>query len=85
MSAPLPSPNELRRQLPTSAAASENVAERRLDVARIFDGSDSRFLLVVGPCSVHDETSALDYAERLSREARRVHDRIVVCMRVYLV
>ena len=27
----------------------------------------SRFLVVTGPCSIHDETAALEYAERVGR------------------
>jgi 3-deoxy-7-phosphoheptulonate synthase len=47
-------------------------------------GTDSRFLLVVGPCSIHDEDAAFEYATRLSRLAQRVADDVVLCMRVYL-
>ena len=40
-------------------------------------------MLVVGPCSIHDEKSALEYARRLAELARRVTDRLFVLMRVY--
>lgn len=40
-------------------------------------------LIVVGPCSIHDEAAAMEYARRLTAVAQRVSDRILVVMRVY--
>jgi 3-deoxy-7-phosphoheptulonate synthase len=39
--------------------------------------------VVVGPCSIHDATAALDYAGRLARLAERVRETLFVVMRVY--
>jgi 3-deoxy-7-phosphoheptulonate synthase len=80
----LPSPSELALRDPISARARAHVEARRGEVAEIVAGTDSRFLLVVGPCSIHDEAAALEYAEKLGRLAERVADDVVVCMRVYL-
>jgi 3-deoxy-7-phosphoheptulonate synthase len=52
-------------------------------VRDIVTGSDPRFLLIVGPCSIHDERAAVEYATRLSALAERVADEVFVCMRVY--
>lgn len=79
----LPSPNELTRELPSSARALRSVATARAAVQDIVGGRDERFLLVVGPCSIHDEEAALEYATRLSSLARRVADDVFVCMRAY--
>lgn len=79
----LPSPRELSSADPPSTVALQSIERARAAVRAIVDGSDSRFLLVVGPCSIHDEQSALEYATRLSRLAERVSDEAVVCMRVY--
>ena len=49
----------------------------------ILKGSDSRFMVIVGPCSIHDEEAALEYAERLYRCSRNLTDRLLVVMRVY--
>lgn len=40
-------------------------------------------MMVVGPCSIHDEKAALDYAQRLSKIAKQISDRVFVVMRVY--
>ena len=49
----------------------------------ILAGDDPRLLAVVGPCSIHDEKSGLEFAQRLTELARRVQDRVFVLMRVY--
>ena len=46
-------------------------------------GRDSRLLVVVGPCSVHDPSAALEYAERLLGLRRKHADQLLVVMRVY--
>ncbi len=40
----------------------------------ILDGRDSRLLVVVGPCSIHDPRSALEYADRLAALSRELGD-----------
>lgn len=46
-------------------------------------GRDDRLLLIVGPCSIHDPASAIEYARRLSRERQRLSGTLEVIMRVY--
>ena len=40
-------------------------------------------LVVVGPCSIHDTISALEYAKRLAELAKELEDRFLIVMRVY--
>jgi 3-deoxy-7-phosphoheptulonate synthase len=40
-------------------------------------------LVIVGPCSIHDPVSALDYARRLAALSKEVEDRLFIVMRVY--
>jgi 3-deoxy-7-phosphoheptulonate synthase len=49
----------------------------------VLHGRDRRFVVVVGPCSIHDPSSALEYAERLVPVAERAADRLIVVMRTY--
>ena len=46
--------------------ASNTVADARASVAEAILGRDQRLVVVVGPCSIHDTTAALEYAGRLS-------------------
>jgi len=49
----------------------------------ILSGQDPRLLVVVGPCSIHDQKAALDYARRLSQLAQELADRLFIVMRCY--
>ena len=59
------SPLELVDKYPRSTVAAKTVGEARKTVQAILDGEDDRLLLITGPCSVHDQKSALDYGEKL--------------------
>ena len=80
---PLTSPAHLKSQLPASAVAAQVVYDSRQAVARILRGEDRRVIAIVGPCSIHSEKIAMEYAERLRTLAEEVQDQIVVVMRVY--
>lgn len=80
----LPTPAELRRELPLDAELRAKVTAQRQAVRAILDGRDDRLLVVVGPCSIHDPEAALEYAGRLAELAARVEDRLLLVMRVYV-
>lgn len=80
---PLPSPAALLAELPKTEAQAEFVTHARREIHRLIFTDDKRFLLIIGPCSIHDLKAGRDYAQRLARLAREVSDRVVVVMRVY--
>ncbi len=79
----IPSPRDIRAELPLTAALAADVQRHRDEIADILAGRDDRLLLVVGPCSVHDPVAALDYARRLAPLAADYADRLKIVMRVY--
>jgi 3-deoxy-7-phosphoheptulonate synthase len=79
----LPTPADLLRELPKTAAESEFIAQARESIRRLIFTDDKRFLLIVGPCSIHDTVAGADYARRLARLADEVKDRVLIVMRVY--
>ena len=76
-------PSALHDAVPASANASRTVSTARNTVARILNGQDKRLLVVVGPCSIHDITAAMDYAQRLKALADELSDALFIVMRVY--
>src|SRR4051794_17032245 len=82
-SEPLPSPDELRHALPRSAAVATFVTQTRAQIAALLGGEDRRLLVIVGPCSIHDTTAALHYAERLARVRDELSGELLICMRAY--
>jgi 3-deoxy-7-phosphoheptulonate synthase len=80
----LPSSLQLKHQLPLSHALSQQVDAHRQAIRAILDGEDARLLVIVGPCSLHDPKSALEYATNLARLAPEVNDSMLLVMRAYV-
>lgn len=80
---PLITPATLHEELPISESASNLVAETRDRIRNILRHEDSRLLVVVGPCSIHDVHAAYEYADRLLPLRRELEDDLEIVMRVY--
>jgi len=79
----LPSPAALLGELPKSAAQAEFVTRSRREIHRLIFTDDKRFLLLCGPCSIHDLKAGRIYAQQLAALAAEVSDRMMIVMRVY--
>ncbi len=80
----IPTPHELKAEIPLSARAAVRVEGQRQAIRDILRGEDRHRLLVIcGPCSIHDANAAYEYAQRLARLAREVEDDMLVVMRTY--
>ena len=80
---PLPSPLVLAEEIPVSEAQQQFVTQSRRAIADIIAGRDTRLLLIVGPCSIHDTGACLEYARRMAILADEVKHRVLCVMRVY--
>ena len=80
---PLISPVDLVKELPLTPEVEATVLEGRRQIQAVLRGDDPRFLVIVGPCSIHDEKAALDYAERLKKLSDEISDHVLLVMRVY--
>ena len=81
--APLISPNDLDVQVPITEEIAEHVVRGRAQIEAILNGTDQRLLVIAGPCSIHDEPAALEYAGRLGALAEKLSDKVFIVMRVY--
>lgn len=79
----LPSPHELETELPRDGKQVEFVARMRHEIHDVIQGNDSRLIVVVGPCSIHDLTAGREYAEKLKKVVDELNDRLLILMRVY--
>ncbi|MFP5379707.1 MAG: 3-deoxy-7-phosphoheptulonate synthase, partial [Vicinamibacteria bacterium] len=80
---PLLPPAILLEEIPASEGATELVANTRRAIANVLAGVDTRLVVIVGPCSIHDTRAGLEYATRLAPLARRYADDLIVVMRTY--
>ena len=81
---PLPPPEHLIRFFPIRGTPVETlVSGTRQKIREIMQGKDDRLLVVIGPCSIHDPSAALEYARKLLAERERHADTLEIVMRVY--
>ena len=81
---PLPPPEHLIRFFPIQGTPVEAlIAGTRKRVKTILHGRSDRLLVVIGPCSIHDPSAALEYAGRLAEVRGRLGDDLELVMRVY--
>ena len=80
---PLIPPAELKKETPLTEESHDTIVKSRETIRNIIGKRDSRFLGIIGPCSIHDKTSAVEYASRMVKLREKVNDRIYLIMRVY--
>jgi 3-deoxy-7-phosphoheptulonate synthase len=80
---PLIPPAILMETLPLSDAASQTVADARQSISDSLNGKSDRLIVIVGPCSIHDESAAREYGKRLSLVKEKYADELCIVMRVY--
>ncbi len=80
---PLVSPALLHRDLQLDPIAAKTVIDARNSIKSILRGDDSRLLVIVGPCSVHDLEAALDYSKKLQLLRSKYKAQLEIVMRVY--
>ena len=73
----------LEEERPTSEAAIATIFNSRLEITRILARRDTRLLVLVGPCSIHDTKAAREYAELLRGAIREFGTDLRIVMRVY--
>ena len=76
-------PEHLKSELPLLGKTLDSVQKAREKIFSILDRKDSRLMVVVGPCSIHDTDAAIDYAKKLKELADKVNDTLYIVMRVY--
>lgn len=71
---------------PQTAQSKATVVKAREEAVAIIQGQDplNRLLVVVGPCSIHDPSAALDYAKRLMVLKEKHAGELLIVMRAYL-
>ena len=79
----VPAPYELVNKYPINDEISKLVYGTRNEISQILHDKDDRLFVVVGPCSIHDPESAIEYAKKLSVENKKFSENLLIIMRVY--
>jgi 3-deoxy-7-phosphoheptulonate synthase len=80
---PLTAPQTIKEELAVGERSIQTVLKGRKSIQNILEKKDSRLLMIVGPCSVHNSEEVLEYAQRLNKLRQELEERIFVVMRVY--
>jgi 3-deoxy-7-phosphoheptulonate synthase len=80
---PMSSFYQIALDLPMTEDKSRIVKSSRRNIENIIRSIDERMLFIVGPCSISDPESALEYAIKLSKLSKKVDSKIVLVMRTY--
>ena len=76
-------PSEIKAEFPSTEVNRQVVLEGREAVKNICQKKDTRKLLIIGPCSIHDPELALEYARKLKALRDKTKSKLEIMMRVY--
>ncbi len=72
------SPKELIHSFPLERKDLSFIEESRKTIQKILSNEENRKLLIVGPCSIHDESSTLEYANHFIALSQKVKNFFLV-------
>ncbi len=79
----LPTPEELCSFCDISAEARLRKEARDQEIAAVFTGESTRFVLIIGPCSADRPDAVKDYIHRLVPVQEQVREKILIIPRIY--
>ena len=79
----IPEPEEILEKMPLPENLKKIKAERDRLVSDVIAGKSDKFLMIIGPCSAHEQKPVLDYVERLGKLNEKVKDKLVLVPRIY--
>ena len=76
-------PSLLLSELPILESSAQLINLTRSDIDNVLNGLSDKLLVVVGPCSIHDQKAAVDYAEHVKKWISTYSNDLLIVMRVY--
>lgn len=77
------SPNEVRKLIPLSSTAKEFIDKSRIHINQLLHTNQQEFLLILGPCSIHNIQEAKEYALKIKSLQKLVSKYYLIVMRIY--
>jgi 3-deoxy-7-phosphoheptulonate synthase len=81
---PLVSPKTLKKKLPITPSQELWLDTQKTTLLSILNGSLDKRILVLGPCSLHNQESALEIGKKIASLQKEVSDRFFLVMRAYI-
>ena len=77
------SPKDIISQLSPSKSGIDTIIKTRSEIKDILDKKSKKFVIVVGPCSIHDVDAAKEYAHKLKNLKSVLSENSLLIMRAY--
>ena len=74
----IPKAKDIIEKLPLPAELKKIKKEKDREIQGVLTGAVDKLLLVIGPCSAHDEDAVCDYISRLAEVQDEVKDKIIL-------
>ncbi len=79
----IPQPKVILGDMPLTADLAAAKKEQDREIRAVFTHESDKLVLIIGPCSAHDENAVCDYIGRLAKVQAEVKDRIIIIPRIY--
>jgi 3-deoxy-7-phosphoheptulonate synthase len=79
----IPKAKDIIEKLPLATDLRKIKKEKDREIQGVLLGEVDKLLLIIGPCSAHDEDAVCDYISRLAQVQDEVKDKIVLIPRIY--
>ena len=80
---PLIPPRQLHQDLSLDYTSVSTVSSSRELIKNILHKNSTKFLVIVGPCSIHDIDAAKEYSKYIQEFRSKFGDKLEIVMRVY--
>ncbi len=83
----LASPSAIKQAFPLSVSGQAQVRQHKQAIKEALSARSTqpqKFIIITGPCSLHDEVAALDYGKRLAALNEKLSDKLLIVMRAYV-
>jgi len=74
---------EIIEKIPLSVELKKIKREKDREILGVFTGTVDKIVLIIGPCSAHDEDAVCDYIARLAKVQDEVKDKLILIPRIY--
>lgn len=79
----LPSVDEIMREIPFPESLKKIKEKIDKEVSDVFSGKNSKFLIIIGPCSAHNKDAVCEYVYRLARVQDKIKNSAIIIPRIY--
>ncbi len=79
----IPNAKDIIEKMSLPAELKKIKKEKDREILSVFTGAIDKLILIIGPCSAHNEDAVCDYISRLARVQDEVKDKLLLIPRIY--